>query len=106
MKKASVRGSLVFYKRKEWDTYARQHVHTHFPYLRNGLTHCAKILVWFGTQLSTTMHFTQVMVGVRLHVRTCAPLFPMSGIHYGLEVGKSGLYSMAVTKLSKFSELG
>ena len=60
-----------------WYISARAHVHTALLHLGNGLADCVQI--WcLGWGLSTRC-FPQVMGGVHLHVRTCAPLFHASG---------------------------
>ena len=60
-----------------WYISARAQVHTALLHLGNGLADCVQI--WcMGWGLLTTC-FPQVMGGVHLHVRTCAPLFHTSG---------------------------
>ena len=53
------------------------HVRTHFPYFGNGWTDCAEIWYVVGDQLARQL--TQTEDGVHLHVRTCVPLFHISG---------------------------
>ena len=48
-----------------------------FPYLGNGWTDCAEI--WVVVRDSLAWRFTKVNAGVEVHVRTCAPLFRISG---------------------------
>ena len=58
-------------------TGARAHVqrypHTALLYLGNGLADCVQI--WYVCLGSLTKCLPQVIDGVHLHVRTCAPLF-------------------------------
>ena len=58
-------------------TSARAHVqrypHTALLYLGNGLADCVQI--WYMGWGSLTKCLPQVIDGVHLHVRTCAPLF-------------------------------
>ena len=60
-----------------WGISARAHVqrypHTALMYLGNGLVDCVQI--WYVGWGSLTKCLPQVMDGVHLHVRTCAPLF-------------------------------
>ena len=60
-----------------WGISARAHVqrypHTALLYLGNGLVDCVQI--WYVGSGSLTKCLPQVMDGVHLHVRTCAPLF-------------------------------
>ena len=46
-------------------------------YLLNGWTDCAEI--WCMVRDELAMRFTPLMGRVHLHVRTCAPLFRISG---------------------------
>ena len=59
-----------------WDISARAHVqrypHTALLYLRNGSTDCVQI--WYVGWVSLAKCLPQVIGGVHLHVRTCAPL--------------------------------
>ena len=48
-----------------------------FPYLVNGWTDCDEI--WYVVRDPPARRFTEVDDGVQLYVRTCAPLFDMSG---------------------------
>ena len=48
-----------------------------FPYLVNGWTDCAEI--WYLVRDPLAMRFTEVDYGVQMHMRTCAPLFRISG---------------------------
>ena len=61
----------------DWGISARAHVqrypHTALLYLGNGLADCVQI--WYVGWGSLTKCLPQVMDGVHLHVRTCAPLF-------------------------------
>ena len=48
-----------------------------FPYLGNGWTNCAEI--WFVARDPLAWRFTKANDGVQVHVRTCTPLFRISG---------------------------
>ena len=60
-----------------WGISARAHVqrypHTALLYLGNGSADCVQI--WYVGWGSLTKCLTQIIDGVHLHVRTCAPLF-------------------------------
>ena len=63
------------------------HVRTPFPYPGDGWAHFAETCWVVRSPLA--IRFTQVMGGVYLHVRTCAPIFHISGTarRIGLEFG-------------------
>ena len=64
--------------------------HTALSYLRNGLADCVQI--WYVRWGSLTKCLPQVMGGVHLHVRTCAPLFyKCSACRYSVMVGPIAL---------------
>ena len=69
-----------------WDISARTHVHTALLHLRNGSADCVQI--WYVGWGSLTKCLPQVMGGMHLHVRTCAPLFQKcSPFCYSVTIG-------------------
>ena len=73
----SLSGSLVH--RQTWRltgsarAHVQRHTYTALLYLGNGLADCVQI--WYVGWQSLTKCLPQVIGGVHLHVRTCAPLF-------------------------------
>ena len=77
-----------------WGISARAHVqrypHTALLYLRNGLTDCVQI--WYVGWGSLAKCLPQVIGGVHLHVRTCAPLsHKCSACRHSVTVGPIAL---------------
>ena len=69
--------SYAFYNTQGRGASARAHVRTPFLYLENGWTDRAEI--WYVVRVQLSWQFTSTRAGVHLHVRTCVPLFRISG---------------------------